>query len=712
MPSFTPLPALALLGLALSARLPAQENFEVRRIHVRLEIHDASVQWTLDETLHNLTGQRQEAHLLLPIPRDAAVQNFEFWMNGKPCAAELLSQEKAAEIYESIVRRARDPALLEFFGYGMLQARIFPLEPHGEARIRTTLTFPATSVGSLFACEIPLYVPAGNPEVTVEANLDSSRPLGPVFSPDATFDVVRDGPRRARASREGPLGAQRRLTLYYGPGGTEPGVAVLCHKTGDVGHFLMTLHAPLQDGADRLPRDVVFVLDRSGSMRDGKLEQAIAALQYGLSTLHKEDRFEVITFATEATPMRGMLTAASPGAVAQARESLARARAAGGTALSEALGAAFGLAFEAGRMAMVVLLTDGEPTVGVTDPDELIRLTEKVRPDGRVFCFGVGHDVNTQLLDRLAECKQGVADYILPEENIELRVSAFFDRISQPALHGVSVELEGLPGAELFPRHPGDLYAGSAVHLVGTYPSGGAGKIVVRGMQGTRPFEKSFPVQLESHQPQHESVRQLYAARKVAYLVREIRRNGASTELREEVIRLGREYGIVTPFTAALVVEEGELLAGRTDRDFRGRQWEGVGFSADAPAAPAEQEVDRALREVPQLAAGKKAVDTLASLRRLETRTASLDSDSSSGAMAPPVRHIGNKVFLQIGSTWIDRSIEASRWEQRRVVVAFSDEYFALLREEPSLHAYLALGDDLLVQSGDQILEIRPAPGR
>ena len=688
------------------------------RIH--LDVADAAVVMESEQVLQNHSGRRLEATLLVPLPRGAVAEEFELWINGKPCPAEFLERTKATSIYESIVRNMQDPALLEYFGHDLLRARVFPIEPHSSARIRLKTAFTAHRVGNLYALDLPLYVPRGTPRLTLQANLHSDSVLGPVFSPHCDLDVVQKDRQHALASFEGGLGQRRRLTLYYGTGGDDPGTHVLCHKASGPGHFLLTVFAPATKGQGRVPRDVVFLLDRSGSMRDGKLSQAVAALQHGLSTLHEKDRFEILSFATDAHGLFGQWTAATSANRGIARDHLDGLRAAGGTALAEALSQSAGLPAEKGRMKVMVLLTDGEPTIGVTDPGQILAEVTATKQEQRLFCFGVGHDVNTRLLDQLGEENRGVADYILPEENLEIRVSAFFDRISEPVLRDVEVAVEGVRVLDLLPRQVGDLYAGSAVHLVGTYAEGGEATVVLRGLTARGTFETRQKVSFATHESDHASLRPLYASRKVAFLVREIRRHGLQKELQDEIIRLGREYGIVTPYTAALVIEEGQSLA-RSALGRRGGQPDLFGDDQaggwsqprqDAPATPsAESKTIEELRAASGLQSGRKAVESAHRLRRLEVALDVVEREREGGprdSVAPPVRHVAGRVFLKVEGTWIDRAIEKQQLEQRRVVAFLSPEYFELLRRDPDLRRILALGQHLIFTWEGTLYEVTP----
>ena len=684
-----------------------------------------------EQVFCNRTRGRLEAEYVFPLPRGAVARDFELWIGDQPMPAEVLRGEKAREVYESIVRRARDPALLEYAGCDLLRARIFPVEPGAEARIRTHLSWLAPRVGELRSIQIPLLVPEGEPRFVFTADLRSRAKLGAIFSPSFELDVVRDGDHRARASYEGSIKGSRRLVLYSGVA-DGPTASVLCHKLGEDGTFLLTLFAPRPEAEKRIPRDVVFVCDRSGSMKGEKFDQAVAAVRHGVQTLCPEDRFEIVSYATDARSLFGGLRSATKENRKAAESHLENWRAAGGTAMSEALERALTAVADSVRMTIVVLLSDGEPTIGEIDPGRIARAVSEKRTEAlRLFTFGVGVDVNARLLDDLAAGNGGHSDYVLPEEDLEVRVRAFFDRIGTPVLENLALEFEGIQVEELYPRELGDLFALSAVHVLGRYRGGGPASVVLRGKDAhgastTHRVALDFPLRDE-----HDALLALYAREKIAFLLGEIRRNGAQQELVDEVVRLGREYGIVTPFTAALVVEDGMQLsrafglpaAGEVDA-FAAVRLEELGYiQAD--------EIEAELRDFRERATGESAVRRAAAARRLgaNARPGELSPSTAGfaaggrrggvaggggtgpGAELPQTKTAGGRTFLRIGETWVERGLVDLADAHRRTVEAFSDEYFDLLRDRPELAPILALGQRVLFAlDGTAVLVEPPTP--
>ncbi len=227
------------------------------------------------------------------------------------------------------------------------------------------------------------------------------------------------------------------------------------------GFFLLALSPQVRlDPRRTIPKDVLFVLDRSGRISGTKIRQARDALTFCLDRLEPSDRFAVVTFSSDKEPWWKELRPTTPETVREARVRTATIEAAGGTAIHDALLAALPLLKGSHRLAIVVFLTDGQSTVGTSDPDEILQAVRRANPGGvRLYVVGVGHDVHTYLLDRLAADHHGTQQYVGEHENLEHKLSAFFQTISHPRLTGVTIEAEGVELRDLYPRRmPGHIH--------------------------------------------------------------------------------------------------------------------------------------------------------------------------------------------------------------------------------------------------------------
>jgi Ca-activated chloride channel family protein len=456
-----------------------------------------------------------------------------------------------------------------------------------------------------------------------------------------------------------------------------------------------------------VPKDVVFVIDTSGSMLGTKMEQVKVALRHGITGLAAIDRFNIIPFSTEARRFRDGLAEANEAEKRLAGVFIDEMKASGGTNLEEGL--RFGLSDlqSPGRLQMVVLLSDGEPTIGVTAPPEILaRVKEKNPQRRRVFIFGVGEDLNARLLDLLAKETAGATQYIRSSENIEVPLSSFFDKIDSPVLTDIRVEFPSGGVADLYPRPLPDLFRGEQLEILGRYTADGQKTVLVRGkLQGEdRVFEHSLPFP----GGQNGHVARLWAQRKVGYLIEQMRLGGESKEVKDEVIRLSKLYGIVTPYTSYLILEEDRLAFQRDPgrRELRERLalsdalGAPVGAAPGATPAPVAESATRAAKGFRD-DKGEGAIELSKEVDNLKRGA------GGAGAVNRFVYGVVNRsgerlkqvdersFYLQEGR-WIDSAITAGQAPQgapERRVKYLSDEYFQLLKDEPGIGKLLAVGE-------------------
>ncbi|MBK8978110.1 MAG: VWA domain-containing protein [Planctomycetes bacterium] len=728
-------------------RRPAPPAVHTKLAQVSTEIRDGVATTTLRQVLHNDGGTVAEADWMLPI-EGAAVDRFTMTMNGQVVEAEVLDSNKAREVYEAIVRRMRDPGLLEYAGQGCLRARVFPIPPGGdvEVTVRFTQVLEATAGLHRFAFPLRVLGLSGKApdRLGVDVQIHSKRPIKSVFSPLAGIDVVRKDDHEARASLEldGARMPERDFELFYGVDDGAFGLDLLTWRASPSqdGHFLLMV-TPRHEWPDPAGtvRVVQFVLDTSGSMQGEKIEQARRALRFFVESLRPTDRFNIVPFSTEARPFFAQPVAADAEHRADALDRIAKIEARGGTNIEEALGFALrnalptDVAQGATLVPITVFLTDGLPTIGRTDPKELLQgFTAANQAGARVFVFGVGQDVNTKLLDTIAQDHGGDRDYVRAGEDLEIKTSALFDKLSHPVMTDVALVFDGIDAHELEPKALGDLFRGSRILIAGRYRGDGHHAIRLRGKVNGEQKEFVYEATFPKVADQFDFVPVLWAKRRIGTLLDAIRLNGQNPELVAEVQRLGKEYGLVTPYTSHLIVEEGMQIA----------QWRGVlpparpatgddafaafgdnesveravrelargGAVAPTDATPAPAQLGRGLREEGRRArdrledlpaaeaSGAEAVDRSVLTLALTRAAPGAQSTEAQGSAARLVVHrIGDRVFHLVGGAWIDRDYRPEMKGTERRIVAFSDDWFALSREHPELAKVLAFSTHLVV---------------
>ncbi len=544
---------------------------EVRLEQVRVvaKVVDGTATTELEQVFRNTGPVEREEVFLLPLPDDTVVSDLSMTVDGKIVKGEILDRGEARGVYESIVRSRRDPALLEWVGRSCVRLSAFPVPPNGEARVKVRYASVLPLAWGAFEVRVPLSlgpVARGSLKSLVfQAAVEFSRPIGAIYSPTHPVEVVRTGDRSARVSMEGSdVRADRDLRLLVAPAQEEIGLLFLAHRpAGEDGTFLALLSPRLDlEPSKVLPKDVVFVLDTSGSMEGEKIAQAKGALRDALAGLNPGDRFHLVRFATDAEAFREGPVPATPGNVEAARAWIDAFEARGGTNLGDALQRALAVPGEPGRLTMLFLLTDGLPTVGTIEEQTLLaEVRQRNVARARIFVFGVGVDVNTRLLDTLAEETRAAREYVAEGEAIDLKVASLVEKVSHPILSDPLLFLEGAETRDVYPKRLPDLFRGSPLVVAGRFRGEGAASLRLRGRFGDGEREWTYSVNLPAVEARNDSIRATWASRKVGYLLDEIRLHGENTELVEEVKRLAREHGIVTPYTSYLVREERRRLS-------------------------------------------------------------------------------------------------------------------------------------------------------
>lgn len=742
---------------------PAPDRpIELRRHHVTVTIREPVATTVVEQDFFNPNDRALEGTYLFPVPRGAQLERFSMEVAGRQVPAELLSAEQARKLYEDIVRQQRDPALLEYLGQDLFKVRIFPLEPRSVKPVKLQYSQVVRTDSGLASYVYPLnttrFSAAPVPSVSLKLDLETRRPLKSVYSPSHRVEITRSGERRATVGFEQKdARPDTDFQLLFAAGSGEVGLNLLTTRSpGEDGYFLLLASPGFEADAKRIvPKDVVFVLDTSGSMAGRKLDQAKNALRFCVENLNDGDRFDVVRFATETEPLFNALQPADRAARDRALAFIADLRPIGGTAIHDALQRALAL-LPAGpeRPRTVIFLTDGLPTVGESNVDRIVEDTARRAAEGgggtRVFCFGIGNDVNTHLLDRITGATHAVSEYVLPEEDLEVKVSRFFTKVKDPVLAGVTLTFpDAVKARLLYPSPVPDLFRGEQLVLVGRYAQDGAGRLVLEGrVDGDRrrfEFEASFGDGTEAR----EFIPRLWATRRIGHLLEQIRLNGESTELKDEVVHLARKHGLVTPYTAFLILEDearrGVPLARQSLPQLRedARTYE----TARAAFAPARTEASGAAavasaryglsqktadRVTDALSAGGvEAGRMLSASAPTGPVPASLAGPGRGGAAGGPPpgavstligpgrqahvvsldvtqqsRFAGGRTFFQQGNRWVDAGLQGAA-PARTVQVPFnSDEYFALAVKHPETRPWLALGQNVQFLLGDTLYDV------
>jgi Ca-activated chloride channel family protein len=694
----------------------------IKSIKIDTKIASQVATTHVEQIFRNDTDATLEGTYFFPIPETASIVEFALWDGDRRLVGEVRSREEARRIYDEIVRRQRDPGLLEYAGRDLFQASIYPIPPHSDKKLEITYTQVLKAEGGTVSYRYPLgtgrNVAPIVGTVSGRIEIEGREPVRNIYSPSHELDVAHDGARRARVSFESKSGQEPQdLQLFYSLSDADFGMTLLTHREpGKQGYFLLTI-SPKDELAEQeyAAKDIVFVLDTSGSMAEaGKMEKARAALLFGVRSLRPQDRFNVVNFAGEEHLMTAGLLQADDAGRALGEEFIGKLRPVGGTNINGAMLAAMSLFDRAERPRILVFMTDGLPTVGETNVQRIIENARAARVPGvRLFTFGVGYDVNTSLLDKLASDNGGVAEYVEPKEDIEIKVSNFFTKINHPVLTNLALDMGGVETDLVYPREMPDIFRGTQVTFIGRYRNANdlrGATLRLTGSTGRQ--QRTFTynnIDFPLTEERNDFLPRLWATRRVGWLMEQIRSNGEQKELTDEIVDLGTRYGIVTPYTSYLAVEPGmgfdaDDAVRVTQGERRGRAQPvnrpdanrsaggiagGSGaatrdMSAPPPPAPKKEDAKAKTGEV-AVRESKRA--------RAQQEVVRVESDAPSTV----VRKVGDKTFYMRDGVWTDSEFKQEAKLPETALEFGSDEYFALLRREPQLARFFSLGERVVV---------------
>lgn len=699
-------------------------SFDVEKVRseVRVRLEGRVAQVEVTEWFRNQGRRVAEGHYLYPLPGEAVFQGFSLFQGDAELRGEIMDADEARAIYEEIVRRRADPALIELAGHGLLRARVFPIEAGEERKVTLRYTQVLGRAGNALQLVYAGGVRGGVAASRAPWSGEEARTLREHRVAQTLFEVVaEDGeaylepfsPTHTLESRRerGRLvvrvqgEASGRLALFFPLAGDAVGVSLATHRpVGDDGYFMLTLSPGRNPGVVQ-PRDVTVVLDVSGSMSGEKMVQARAALHAFLGTLDGDDRFRLVAFSSDVRPQAEGWTTPRDRGLDRARSWVDGLVADGGTNIGGALDEAFRLESPEGRLPVVVFLTDGLPSVGEQSPERLADRAQARAGRARVFAFGVGHDVNTHLLDRLGEAGRGSTEYVQPGENVERALSVLATKVRYPVL--TDLELDGAPVrlSEIYPVRIPDVFAGEELVLFGRYQGEGSGRVGIRGQRSGRVERFSTSGVFPRASDANGYMPRLWASRKLGHLTRQIWTEGETPGLVEEIRTLALRYGLPSPYTSYLV-QEPDVVTDRSRPQGvtleQARRWSatgGGGLAKASPAAPSAASGAVAVR----LADEARQMREATSMEALEEAEAKLASrvDAVAGRSA---RALAGRIFHMEDGVWKDVAYREGGTVTK--VRAYSAAYFRLLGALPELQPVLRELRSVLVAGGAVAIQV------
>ncbi len=661
---------------------------------VRISVKNNVALVSVSERFKNPYLYPVEGDYIFPLPSDAAISDFSIVVNDRRLKGEILERDKARELYLEYLKKNVDPALLEYFDDNLFRARIAYIYPQKSVQVNIGYQHIIPQKGNLFKLEYPLKIDAlingSIKNINITVTIEADNPIGTVFSPTHEISKEWINSKKVRVTfKAEDYTPESDFVLYYSVSRKPFSMSLVTYKRPEEDGFFMLNIFPGHQPADikPIPKDIVFVFDISGSMEGRKIEQAKEGLSFMLNRLNRDDRFNIVAFESGVITFQKSLVSASRLRVRQARDFVKNMEAGGLTNINEALlEAVRSLSKDPRphRARYILFLTDGRPTAGVVDGSEIVKNIRKSLKGIRIFVFGVGYDVNTRLLDRLAEMSDGSVQYINENEDVEYAITNLYKMIQSPALIDVKLTVKGVKVYRVYPEKMPHIYYGNQLVVTGRYKctKDVTALIQIRGRDSkgvlrTYRYRFTFPY----HNEDYPFVARLWARRRIGYLLTYIDDNGENYEVVEEIKRLGETYGIVTPYTSFLLAEE-------PHRTFP--------FVLSLPS-----------KAVHSSAGNKRAFER--SKLKAQYKYKQQVADVQTGHSVKKRKVVNDKTFRYDADTnmWIDTEYNPSECIKTIEVKYGSDKFIRLLQSNKKLAVYLSVGKNVIITLDGKCYKIR-----
>ncbi len=660
---------------------PFPPDLSIKYHHVDIKIDNQVAQTAVDQVFINNHHRDIEGTYIFPIPEDASISRFSMFVGGEEIRGKILDKDEARKIYQDIVRRKKDPALLEYFKDGMFKASVYPIPAHGETRIKLYYSEILKLGGGICGYHYTLNTEKFSKDplqsVKVNVEISSKTPIKSIYSPSHNIRIEKEDDHHARVTYvEENTRPDKDFFLYYTVSEKDVGFNLLPFEDEEhQGYFLAMISPLVEVPADRTSsKNIIFILDTSGSMKGEKIKQAKGALSFCLNSLNKGDRFNVIDFDDQIRSFKTGLVRAEQENISEALSFVGKREAEGGTNINDALLTGLEQIEEASGASFIIFLTDGLPTVGQTDINTILKNVKGANQfSTRIFVFGVGYDVNTRLLDRVAQDNHATSDYVRPSEDIEVKVSSFYKKVSHPILTDIKLSFGNVEVYDLYPNELPDIFKGSQLLVLGKYKNGG--HTMTRLSGSTQGTTREFVYEVNfSPDNKNDFIPRLWATRRIGYLIDQLRLHGENKELVEEVVRLSKKYGIITEYTSFLV-----------DADYR--------LAAHQLAPRAERNLMESARDVVGAGAVNRAKATKKYAGAAQALQGFLDAEGKEQRITK-MAQIGNRTFFNKNGLWVDSEYEGQIEPIK--VERLSEAYFKLLSKVPQVGRFFALGDEVI----------------
>jgi Ca-activated chloride channel family protein len=565
----------------------------LKHTDVKADISGFISRVVVTQQFENPFKEKIEAVYTFPLPQNAAVDDMTMIVGERTIRGKIMPREEAQAVYDAAKSSGKVASLLDQERPNIFTQSVANILPGNEIKITISYVETLSYVNGAYEFAFPMvvaprYVP-GTPtgrrqgngfapdtnrvpdasritpppamrsghDISLDVTLDAGLLLDDVNSKTHLVDIERTDAHSARLHlRDGSTIPNKDFVLRYDVAGRTIQDALLTHRSDKGGYFTLILQPPDRVTAEDVrPKELVFVLDTSGSMAGFPIEKAKETMKLALDNLYPSDTFNLITFAGDTEILFPKPVPATQANLRKAQTFLDSRSGSGGTEMMDAIKAALEPSDDQSHIRIVCFMTDGE----VGNDMEIISEVQK-HASARVFSFGIGSSVNRFLLDKLAEAGRGEVEYVDLNDDGSAAARRFHERIRNPLLTDISIAWNNLPVADVYPQRIPDLFSAKPLVLTGRFTSAGRGTIRLRGKMGGSDFVREIPVELPETMALHDVLAPLWARARVDNLMNEDYEGAKSenmrADLKDTITKLGIEYRLMTQFTSFVAVEE------------------------------------------------------------------------------------------------------------------------------------------------------------
>jgi Ca-activated chloride channel family protein len=594
----------------------------LKHTDVRAEISGFLSRVVVTQQFENPFPEKIEAVYTFPLPQNAAVDDMTMVVGDRTVRGKILRREEAQAVYEAAKSNGQVAGLLDQERPNIFTQSVANILPGEQVKITIsyveTLKYEDGAYEFVFPMVVaPRYIPKAtgdtdsprvpdasrlNPKVapagmrsghdiSLDISLDAGLIVDSLNSTTHVVDIERPDVHSAHVRlRDGATIPNKDFILRYDVAGKSIQDALLTHRSAKGGFFTMILQPPESVAVkDVTPKELVFVLDTSGSMEGFPIEKAKETMKLALDGLYPSDTFNIITFAGDTEILFPAPVPATKANLRKAQAFLTSRSGSGGTEMMTAIKAALEPSDAQGHVRIVCFMTDGE----VGNDLEIIGEVQK-HPNARVFAFGIGSSVNRFLLDKISETGRGEVEYVGLNDDGSAAARRFHERVRNPLLTDIAIDWNGLPVADVYPQRIPDLFSAKPVVLSGRYTASGRGTVRLKGKLAGSDFVREVPVEFPETDAQHDVLASLWARSRVDDLMGQdwmgVQQGSAQPDLKETITQLGLEYRLMTQFTSFVAVEEMVVTDGGQPRR--------VEVPVEAPAGTTGGDVDSRVETV------------------------------------------------------------------------------------------------------------------